>query len=74
MAETRKTWTPEDTKKMDDAALAAAKELFEMPPEQTRSVAQWWMRHYTKAGHKRLGRVMLEHAKELPKEGETNVA
>ena len=45
---------------MDAAATVAEAEL---KPEMTLAeVAQWWKRHFAKAGHKRLGRAILKLA------------
>lgn len=45
---------------MDQAAEEAARELEKIPQEKVEPVADWWARWYMKAGHKRLGRVLLE--------------
>lgn len=47
---------------MDAAAQQAATELAVLREEQPEAVAlltDWWRRHYTAAGHKRLGRVLV---------------
>jgi len=49
----------ENAAEMDAAAKEASEEL-----KRTMTLADvkaWWKRHYLKAGHKRLGRVLLEH-------------
>jgi hypothetical protein len=51
--------TPEE---MDAAAQQAAAELAALrqtQPEAVALVTDWWRRHYTAAGHKRLGRVLV---------------
>jgi hypothetical protein len=51
--------TPEE---MDAAAQQAAVELAalrEEHPEAVTLITDWWRRHYTAAGHKRLGRVLV---------------
>jgi hypothetical protein len=51
--------TPEE---MDAAAEQAAAELAalrEEHPDAVALVTDWWRRHYTAAGHKRLGRVLV---------------
>lgn len=54
-------WTEEDTQAMDAAAGQAAKEL---PKCKTADqVATWFAQWYLKAGHKRLGRLLVEKAK-----------
>lgn len=52
-----------DLAAMDKAAEEAKKELDSFPPEHVASVAAWWKRNYTKAGHKRLGRLLVEYDK-----------
>ena len=45
---------------MDEAAQEASKELLTNIASWTATdVAEWWNRWYMKAGHKRLGRVMV---------------
>lgn len=51
---------------MDDAAKYAALELTQLHPEGVLVVAKWWQDHFAKAGHKRLGRVLLDHLKKIP--------
>jgi len=53
---------------MDAAAEAAAKELDKLDPVAVRAVADWWKAHYLKAGHKRLGRKLLERATSMATE------
>lgn len=50
----RRKVTPEE---MDRAAEEAAKEL--NPNGSAAELATWWKKHYTRSGHKRLGRVLL---------------
>lgn len=52
---------PLEAVKMDDAAKVAATELHDNMT--LKDVALWWKRFYLVAGHKRLARVLLEHAK-----------
>lgn len=51
------TMTPEE---MDLAAKAAEAELADL--NMTEPVANWWKRWYPKAGHRRLGRILLKYA------------
>lgn len=44
---------------MDQAAEEAAKDLSSLDPQAVKAVADWWSRHYTSAGHKRLGRQLV---------------
>jgi len=50
---------------MDKAAQEAEKELKAMSQHITVPIARWWQKHYLKAGHKRLGRIMVAHAKSM---------
>lgn len=50
---------------MDAAAFLAHQELETMlteNPQSIQKVAQWWKKWYTKAGHKRLGRIITKLA------------
>jgi len=49
---------------MDNAAADAQNDLTDsdIPGEALRVVANWWRKWVSKAGHKRLGRVLLEYA------------
>lgn len=49
---------------MDMAAREAAKELDALDREAVNKVAQWWRKWFLKAGHKRLGRLLIQRAKE----------
>lgn len=55
----------EDTRRqMDEAAQEARGELEQYLNEwRARDVAAWWHKWYMKAGHKRLGRVLVDIAK-----------
>jgi hypothetical protein len=65
---TTKRSTADTIQDMDKAAREAAEELEKAridSDEQAKAVefvAQWWRRHYLKAGHKRLARALLEYA------------
>jgi len=49
---------------MDNAAKEAETELTEkMPGEAVTQVAEWFAKWYLKAGHKRLGRLLVKIAK-----------
>lgn len=51
---------------MDDAALDARRELDELKavhPQAVMLLEAWWREWYLKAGHKRLGRVLLGTSK-----------
>lgn len=45
---------------MDAAALEAKKALDSLPKEAVEAIAAWWAKWYITAGHKRLGRVLIE--------------
>lgn len=56
-------WTEEDKMAMEMAAGEAEQDANEnVPDEAMNEVAIWWKRHYLKAGHKRLARILLQHA------------
>lgn len=48
-------------KQMDEAAEAAKKEL--KATWTAKQVAEWWKKWFMKAGHKRLGRILVAMAK-----------
>ena len=49
--------------KMDAAAEEAEKDLATLDRAAVETLATWWLRWYMKAGHKRLGRIMVKLAK-----------
>ena len=49
--------------KMDAAAEEAEKDLGALDQAAIEAVAAWWLKWYMKAGHKRLGRIMVRVAK-----------
>jgi hypothetical protein len=55
------TFTDEDRQKMDNAAVDAQNDLEDIPDEALNKVAKWWRKWVSKAGHKRLGRVLLQY-------------
>ena len=51
----------DDQPEMDEAAKAAEKELLECFDDwSARALAKWWAKWYLKAGHKRLGRLLVD--------------
>ena len=48
---------------MDAAASEAEKELATLDQQAVKTVAAWWSKWFMKAGHKRLGRLMVKVAK-----------
>ena len=50
----------ETMKAMNQAAHQAREEIDGPDVDAFKVVAQWWDRHYRRAGHKRLARVLLE--------------
>jgi hypothetical protein len=59
---------------MDKAAAVAEQEFKAMSQHITVPMARWWLQHYSKAGHKRLGRMMVQHAKAMEKTNPTQWA
>jgi CRISPR/Cas system CSM-associated protein Csm5 (group 7 of RAMP superfamily) len=56
-------FTEEDKEKMDLAAKEAEKDFENLSAKSVEEVASWWKKHYAKAGHKRLGRILLQNSK-----------
>lgn len=53
--------TPEQVARdMDAAAAEAQNDLVEVDPEAVEKVRAWWEKWYRKAGHKRLGRILVK--------------
>lgn len=48
---------------MDAAAGEAEKDLASIDQAAVKAIATWWLKWYMKAGHKRLGRIMVKVAK-----------
>lgn len=48
---------------MDVAAGEAEKDLKTIDQAAVETIAAWWLKWYMKAGHKRLGRIMVKLAK-----------
>jgi hypothetical protein len=48
---------------MDAAAEEAEKDLATLDQAAVEVIAAWWSKWYMKAGHKRLGRIMVRLAK-----------
>jgi len=69
LKEEHKVFTEADKQKMDDAAADAQNDIVDssVDLEALRVVANWWKKWVPKAGHKRLGRVLLEHADKTDK-------
>jgi len=63
-------FTEADKQKMDNAAADAQNDIVDSDVDQEalRVVANWRRKWVSKAGHKRLGRVLLEYA-DKPKKG-----
>ena len=55
-------FTDEDKQKMDNAAVDAQNDLEDVSDEALTIVANWWRKRVSKAGHRRLGRVLLQYA------------
>jgi len=56
-----------DKQAMDDAANDAEEDLNNLPDEVVNSMADWWYKWFMKTGHKRLGRILVNIAKENTK-------
>ena len=54
--------TDEDKQRLDDAAVDAQNDLEDVSGEALTEIANWWRKWVRKAGHKRLGRVLLQYA------------
>jgi hypothetical protein len=48
---------------MDAAAKEAEKDLATLDQAAVQTIASWWSKWYLKAGHKRLGRIMVKLSK-----------
>lgn len=49
---------------MDAAAKEAEQELQKIDPKIVDTLGEWWFKWYLKAGHKRLGRILVKKYKE----------
>jgi hypothetical protein len=45
---------------MNQAAVDAQNNLVNVDPKAVEAVAAWWKKWYLKAGHKRLGRILVK--------------
>jgi len=54
-------FTEADKQAMDNAAVDAQNDLEDVSDEALKEVANWWRRWVSKAGHRRLGRVLLQY-------------
>jgi hypothetical protein len=48
---------------MDAAAREAEKDLATLDQAAVKTIAAWWAKWFMKAGHKRLGRIMVKLAR-----------
>ena len=53
-----------DPQEMDNAATGAEEDLNNLPDEVVNPIAEWWYKWFMKAGHKWLGRILVNIAKE----------
>ena len=58
-----------DSQAMDNAAGDAENDLINLPEEVIDTMAEWWGKWYLKAGHKRLGRILVQIYKQNLKKG-----
>lgn len=49
---------------MDSAAKEAEQDLENLEAEAVKAMSDWWAKWYLKAGHKRLGRVLVAISKQ----------
>lgn len=54
---------PDTMQKMDNAAGDAENDLINVDEDAIQAVAKWWKKWYPKAGHKRLGRILVAELK-----------
>ena len=54
---------PFDPAEMDRAASEAEQDLENLEDGVVKAMADWWAKWYLKAGHKRLGRLMVSISK-----------
>jgi hypothetical protein len=56
-------WTEQDKQAMDNAAAEAENDLASMNVDEYcfTTVADWWAKWVMTAGHKRLGRILLQY-------------
>ena len=52
------------SEQMDEAAEEARLDLSNLTDNAVKAVSGWFAKHYLKAGHKRLGRVLVAISKE----------
>jgi len=60
------------SQEMDAAVEIAIAELKKMPKAVVMPIAEWFFKHFLKAGHKRLGRALVAYVKESNKNGGKN--
>lgn len=53
-----------DPQVMDNAATDAENDLSNLTDEIVNPMADWWYKWFRKAGHRRLGRILVSIAKE----------
>ena len=53
-------WEKRTPEQMDDAAREAQDDLVNVDQEAVEKVKVWWEKWYMKAGHKRLGRIIVK--------------
>jgi len=54
---------PMTLEEMDEAAKQAEEDLKNLDQKSVETVANWWISWYMKAGHKRLGRILVKKFK-----------
>ena len=58
---------------MDEMAKQAEQEFKQLDPKAVEIIGNWWFKWYLKAGHKRLGRILVKKIKEKEKAAQTKI-
>jgi len=61
------TW---DKDKAEKAASSAEAELSEMPESVVKPISEWWLKYFMDAGHRRLGRILVQQGKHYAEQRE----
>ena len=58
---------------MDEMAKQAEQEFKQLDIKAVEIIGNWWFKWYLKAGHKRLGRILVKKIKEKEKAAQTKI-